>query len=64
MELKNKIAMQKVKLRLVELQRFQDLSPNEQVNTVMLVDSAIEIYLEELAKLISTDAFKINNKIN
>ena len=60
MELKNNTAMLQTKLKLVELNRFKDLEPHEQVNTVILIEEAIEIYLETLGELIGSNTKYIN----
>lgn len=61
MELKNNTAMLKTKLKLTELEQFKDLNPEEQVNTIILVESAIEIYLETLGELMGNNTL---NKLN
>jgi len=61
LELKNNTAMLKTKLKLTELEQFKDLNPEEQVNTIILVESAIEIYLETLGELMGNNTL---NKLN
>lgn len=48
----NPVALQQAKLKLVQLQEFQDLEPHEQVIIINLVESGILLYLESLADLI------------
>jgi hypothetical protein len=48
----NSVALQQAKLKLVQLQEFQDLEPHEQVTIINLVEAGILLYLDSLAELI------------